>query len=90
VRRFAPLAIEPALRLLVPFRLTQRGRVEVLQQGVQLLGPLVRHPQALGLNVAIYDPALDPDRSCARRLVAFLANLIAPPDVRSVRLQADQ
>jgi len=57
---------------------------------VQLLGPLVRHPQALGLNVAIYDPALDPDRSCARRLVAFLANLIAPPDVRSVRLQADQ
>lgn len=44
---------------------------------VQLLGPLVRHPQALGLDVAIYDPALDPDRSCARRLVAFLATLVA-------------
>jgi arginase len=45
---------------------------------VQLLSPLVLHPQALGLDVAIYDPALDPDRSCARRLVAFLANLLAP------------
>jgi arginase len=48
---------------------------------VQLLGPLVRHPQALGLDVAIYDPALDPDRSCARRLVAFLANLLTPPAI---------
>jgi arginase len=53
---------------------------------VQLLGPLVRHPQALGLDVAIYDPALDPDRSCARRLVALLANLLGQPEVRSVRL----
>jgi arginase len=42
-------------------------------QLVQLLTPLVQHPQALGLDVSIYDPALDPDRSCARRLVNLLA-----------------
>lgn len=39
---------------------------------VALLRPLVRHPRALGLSVTVYDPALDPDRSCARRLVSLL------------------
>lgn len=38
----------------------------------ELLVPLVRHPRALGLELTIYDPALDPDRSSAARLVALL------------------
>jgi arginase len=42
-----------------------------------VLTPLVRHPHALGLNVTIYDPALDPDRSSARRLVQLLETLLA-------------
>jgi hypothetical protein len=44
-----------------------------------LLTPLVRHPRALGLSLTVYDPALDPDRSCARRLVNMLEALLAPP-----------
>jgi arginase len=44
----------------------------------RLLRPLVTHPRALGMNVSMYDPALDPDRSCARRLVALLGDLLAP------------
>jgi arginase len=44
---------------------------------VQLLTPLVRHPRALGLSVTIYDPALDPDRSCARQLVSLLDTVFA-------------
>ena len=46
---------------------------------VTLLTPLVRHPRALGLSLTVYDPALDPDRSCARRLVNMLEALLAPP-----------
>ena len=45
---------------------------------VRLLAPLVRHPRALGLSLTVYDPALDPDRSCARRLVDMLEALLAP------------
>ena len=37
-----------------------------------LLRPLVAHPKALGLQLTIYDPALDTDRQCARRLVDLL------------------
>ena len=44
-----------------------------------LVAPLVRHPRALGLQLTIYDPALDADRSCARRLVAFLETVLANP-----------
>jgi arginase len=43
---------------------------------VDLLAPLVRHPRALGLELTIYDPALDPDRSCAARLVTLLETLL--------------
>ena len=43
---------------------------------VELLTPLVRHPQALGLELTIYDPGLDPDRSCAIRLVRLLEDLL--------------
>jgi arginase len=37
-----------------------------------VLGPLVRHPQAVGLQVTIYDPTLDPDRTAAACLVSIL------------------
>ena len=38
-----------------------------------LLAPLVDHPKALGIALALYDPSLDPDRSSAARLVELLA-----------------
>jgi len=41
-----------------------------------LLTPIVRHPRALGLELTIYDPGLDPDRSCAARLVSLLENVL--------------
>ena len=41
-----------------------------------MLTPLVQHPRALGLSLTTYDPALDPDRSCARRLVNMLEALL--------------
>ena len=44
---------------------------------ISFLAPLVGHPRALGLSLTIYDPALDPDRSCARRLVSLLEALLA-------------
>lgn len=40
-----------------------------------ILAPLIRHPLAIGLDLSIYDPALDADRSCARRLVGLLEQL---------------
>jgi arginase len=43
----------------------------------ELLVPLVRHPKALGMELTIYDPALDPDRSCGDRLVTLLERLLA-------------
>ena len=45
---------------------------------VRFLTPLVRHPKALGLSLTTYDPALDPDRSCARQLVGILEALLGP------------
>jgi arginase len=42
----------------------------------ELLDPLVHHPGALGLQLTIYDPSLDPDRSCANRLVALLERVL--------------
>ena len=52
-----------------------------IEELVDLLTPLVRHPRALGLELTIYDPGLDPDRSCATRLVSLLENLLlgSPP-----------
>jgi arginase len=47
-----------------------------INEVVDLLTPLVRHPRALGLELTIYDPGLDPDRSCATRLVTSLENLL--------------
>jgi arginase len=39
---------------------------------VSLLTPLVRHPAAMGLSLTVYDPALDPERHCARALINVL------------------
>jgi arginase len=38
-----------------------------------LLAPLVDHPKAQGIALALYDPSLDPDRSSGARLVELLA-----------------
>jgi arginase len=43
-----------------------------LEEMVQLVAPLVRHPKALGMQLTIYDPALDTRGACAERLVTFL------------------
>lgn len=48
-----------------------------LDELADCLGPLVQHPRALGLQLTIYDPALDPDRSCARLIVSLLERVFA-------------
>jgi arginase len=52
------------------------GGLEI-EELVELLAPLVRHPRALGLELTIYDPALDPDRTSAARLVGLLERAFA-------------
>jgi arginase len=47
-----------------------------LAQLVELLAPLARHPRALGLELTIYDPKLDPDQSSAGRLSGMLQQLL--------------
>jgi arginase len=47
-----------------------------LDELVELLTPLVRHPSALGLEITIYDPALDPDRASASRLATLLERVL--------------
>ena len=44
---------------------------------VALVTPLARHPRALGMEITIYDPALDSDRSCAAHLVSFVEAILA-------------
>jgi arginase len=48
-----------------------------LDELVAILAPLARHPLALGLELTIYDPVLDPDRSSARGLVELLERALA-------------
>ncbi|HEX6902541.1 MAG TPA: arginase family protein [Thermoanaerobaculia bacterium] len=48
-----------------------------LDELAELLTPLVRHPKALGLELTIYDPQLDPDRTSAARLSGLLGRLLA-------------
>jgi arginase len=43
-----------------------------LEELAELLGFLVRHPRALGMELTIYDPALDPERASAKRLAWLL------------------
>lgn len=47
-----------------------------LDELVELLQPLVRHPRALGMELTIYDPKLDADHSCAKRLVELLGRVL--------------
>jgi arginase len=54
----------------------------MLDELANILRPLVGHPRALGLSVANYDPALDADRSCARKMVGLLETLLGPGDSR--------
>lgn len=49
-----------------------------IEELATLLAPLARHPRALGLELTIYDPLLDPDRSCARRLGTLLTETFRP------------
>src|SRR5690606_39200994 len=42
---------------------------------VELLRPLVRHPRALGLQLTIYDPELDPGLRAGRVLVSLLERI---------------
>jgi len=41
-----------------------------------LVGPLVSHPNALGMALTLYDPSLDPDQSSAVRLVGLLETIL--------------
>jgi len=52
------------------------GGLEV-EELVELLTPLVGHPGALGMELTIYDPALDPQGTSAARLVSLLERVIA-------------
>jgi len=47
-----------------------------LNELAELLTPLARHPKAVGLEVTIYDPKLDPDRASAARLVTLLERVL--------------
>lgn len=44
----------------------------LLDELEELLIPLARHKKALGLELTIYDPMLDPDRASAGRLATLL------------------
>lgn len=48
-----------------------------VEEVAELLTPLARHPRALGLEVTIYDPALDPQRSSAAVLADLLEQILA-------------
>lgn len=56
-----------------------------LEELTELLTPLARHPSALGLEVTIYDPALDPDRSSAARLTTLLQRVLNGDDRSAAR-----
>ncbi|HSL71702.1 MAG TPA: arginase family protein [Longimicrobiales bacterium] len=43
-----------------------------------IIAPLARHPSALGLELTIYDPTLDPDSRGAHQLVSLLHRLLGP------------
>lgn len=47
-----------------------------LDELAAILAPLVSHPRALGLELTIYDPALDADGSSAARLAALLHRVL--------------
>jgi arginase len=56
-----------------------------LDELAELLTPLARHPAALGMELTIYDPALDPDRSSAARLTTLLQRVLVGTGRRPVQ-----
>jgi arginase len=52
---------------------------------VELIAPLVRHPKALGMELTIYDPGLDPDRACAARLATAMERILRPSQAGGLR-----
>lgn len=54
----------------------ERGGPDV-EQLAALLAPLAAHPKAIGLQLTIYDPALDAGLECGRRLVSLLSTTFA-------------
>jgi arginase len=55
-----------------------------------LLQPLVAHPRALGLELTIYDPSLDPDGVCAGRLAGLLERILGKGSRTSVHETSHQ
>jgi arginase len=51
-----------------------------LNELAELLTPLARHPSALGMELTIYDPALDPDKTSAARLARLLQRTLGNAD----------
>ncbi|MGH7565275.1 MAG: arginase family protein [Gemmatimonadota bacterium] len=47
-----------------------------LEDLADLLTPLALHPSALGMELTIYDPGLDPDRTSAARLASLLERVL--------------
>ncbi|HEX2340177.1 MAG TPA: arginase family protein [Vicinamibacterales bacterium] len=47
-----------------------------LEELAQLLTFLVRHPSALGMELTIYDPALDPERTSAANLARLMERVL--------------
>ena len=52
----------------------------LFEEAIALLAPLVQHPKALGFELTIYDPSLDPTREAARTLVGLLARAFQGPN----------
>ncbi len=50
-----------------------------------LVGPIVHHPAAAGLQLTIYDPTADPDRSGARLSSPCCTGCSAPPPTHAAR-----
>jgi arginase len=50
-----------------------------MEELVELLAPLASHPRAMGLELTIYDPNLDPTGACADRLVEVLERVLGSP-----------
>ena len=58
----------------MPFRLSdspEPGGLGV-DELAELISPLARHRGAIGMELTIYDPRLDPDHTSARNLVTLL------------------
>lgn len=56
-----------------------------LEETIEILTPLVTHPRALGLELTIYDPTLDPDGTSAAHLATILTRALAPLHRSGVR-----